>query len=66
MKIKLNSEEKEVPENITIAGLIELISGQKGMTAFAVNGRMVKRADYTSHIINEGDEVLMISAAYGG
>ncbi|MBD5280589.1 MAG: sulfur carrier protein ThiS [Bacteroides sp.] len=66
MKIKLNSEEKEVPENITIAGLIELISGQKGMTAFAVNGRMVKRADYASHIINEGDEVLMISAAYGG
>lgn len=66
MKIKLNSEEKEVPENITIAGLIELISGRKGMTAFAVNGRMVKRADYTSHIINEGDEVLMISAAYGG
>lgn len=66
MKIKLNSEEKEVPEHITIAGLIELISGQKGMTAFAVNGRMVKRADYASHIINEGDEVLMISAAYGG
>ncbi|MBD5265030.1 MAG: sulfur carrier protein ThiS [Bacteroides sp.] len=66
MKIKLNSEEKEVPENTTIAGLIELISAPKGMTAFAVNGRMVKRADYASHIINEGDEVLMISAAYGG
>ena len=66
MKIKLNSEEKEVPENITIAGLLELRSGQKGMTAFAVNGRLVKRADSASHIINEGDEVLMISAAYGG
>ena len=66
MKIILNSEVTEIPENTSVSDLAHSLGAVNGMTAFAVNGNLVKRSDHSSFIINEGDEVIMIGAAYGG
>lgn len=38
----------------------------KGGVAVAVNGKVVRRADWESAILKDFDNVLIINAAYGG
>ena len=35
-------------------------------SAVAVNGRVIRRADWDATVLNGGDKVLIIKAAYGG
>lgn len=66
MKIKLNSKSLEIPENSTISTLKEQLGNNTGTSAFAVNGKIVRGSEHSTFIINEGDDILMIGAAYGG
>ena len=65
MKLKVNNTEKECrSENIT--GLVsELNMPDKGI-AVAVNKKMVPRAEWASHVLKEGDEIIVIKAVCGG
>lgn len=66
MKIRLNSKEVEIPEHSTISTLKDLLGNNTAASAFAVNGKIVKGSHHSTFIIKEGDQILMIGAAYGG
>lgn len=66
MTIILNDIPTEVESGITVSALAsEQQAGETG-SAVAVNGKLVRRADWDSVTLNENDNVLIIKAAYGG
>ena len=67
MNIYFNSESVAIDDNISLHGL--LVSKNfvtKTGIAVAVNNTVVGKQDWKSHILKEGDEVLVISATKGG
>lgn len=67
MYIKLNNEIIEIPSSITTLGqLLELKQIATGGTAVALNGRLVERKLLDMTELNENDDVIIITAAFGG
>lgn len=66
MKITLNSQEKEVAAGTTLQQLIEQENLPMQNIAVAINNAIVPRKDHAATQLNEGDKIVIISAAYGG
>lgn len=64
MKIKINNEIREVMNGASIADILTDI--QQSGTATALNGNFIAKDARAKTILKEGDEVTIISAAYGG
>lgn len=64
MKIKINNEVRELAEGISLASLLSDMPMEG--TATALNGQFVPKEARVSTILQDGDEVTIISAAYGG
>lgn len=64
MKIKVNCEYQEIAEGLSLADLLSDMT--QGGAATALNGRFIPKDSRSSAFLNEGDEVTIISAAYGG
>ncbi len=65
MNIKLNNN-PITTESTTIADLLEQQSIETKGIAVAVNRRVVPRTEWNTRVLNEGDEVVVVSAVYGG
>ena len=67
MKVTVNNKSYEVEENIALNILLAEIKilSTKGI-AVAVNNSVVPRTQWTKHIINENDNILIIKATQGG
>lgn len=66
MKLTVNNKEAEVRDGCTIAGLaVQLALPEKGV-AVAVNNKMVPRTEWTEHVLQSGDSLVVIKAACGG
>ncbi len=66
MKVLLNNRICEVSEQISVQ---ELIAGQgleRPNVAVALNNRLVPRGEWADTHLNDGDKVVVITAAYGG
>ena len=62
----LNDMPREVTPDQTVAELLsELVLPAKGI-AVAVNGEVVRRGDWLTHQLRDGDRVEVLSAAQGG
>lgn len=66
MEIKINSNPVEVAEGATLAEVLKANNIEPTGKAVAVNGAVVKKAGYDTHIINPGDDIIIIRAFYGG
>ncbi|RMD59617.1 MAG: sulfur carrier protein ThiS [Nitrospirae bacterium] len=66
MGLKINGEEREVPENITVSELLEFFNIQPGRVAVEVNLNIVKKRDYDKHLLKEGDVVEIVNFVGGG
>lgn len=67
MKLKINNTVKEFDaESLTVADLMESLGHSAEGTAVALGTEFVQRADYQSKQLHDGDELLIIGAAYGG
>lgn len=67
MKIKLNNEVVTLPDDpINVSALIELRKIPQVGTAVACNGKLVPHSRWDEVLIRENDDVVIISAAYGG
>jgi len=64
IKVSLNKEETEIEENTTIGKFLK----DKGNTKAAVwiNGKQLLKAEYDSHLINDGDEIKVLRIIAGG
>ncbi len=66
MKANINGEARDLPDGITVATLLELLGAPRAGVAVARNERVVRRSDYATHVLAEGDEIEIIKAVAGG
>ncbi len=66
MTVSINGEFRELPEGTTIASLLEQLGVLRNGIAVAKNDSIVRRVDYDSHVIFDGDTLEIIKAVAGG
>ena len=66
MRIKLNGEPKGLGEGTTLLGLIEELSLAPERLAVELNHEVVRRADWPSAVLTEGDRVEIVHFVGGG
>lgn len=66
MKIKVNNQDIDVTDGMTVAELADMQDLPDRGVAVAINDRIVRRGDWSNHVLNDGDDVTVITAAYGG
>jgi sulfur carrier protein len=66
MKLTVNGEPTEVPEGLTIAGLLEHLEVRGPRVAVEVNRRIVVRGQHAEHRLGEGDQVEIVTLVGGG
>ncbi|MBI2219013.1 MAG: sulfur carrier protein ThiS [Candidatus Rokubacteria bacterium] len=66
MKITVNGKPVEVPEGLTVDGLLVHLGVKREFTAVAVNREVTQRAMYTSTMLRDGDRVEIVRPMGGG
>ena len=66
MQVQINGEAREVPDDITVAGLLEHLQIVAARVAVEVNADVVKRADHVNHLIRPGDAIEVVAFVGGG
>lgn len=66
MQIYLNGDEKQIPDGLDMAGLIELLALADQRIAVEVNQELVPRSTFTGHALAANDRVEIIHAVGGG
>lgn len=66
MKVRINNSEKEIAAGTTIAMIAQMESLPDKGVAIAVNGKIVQRSAWSGHIINNGDDIIILKAFCGG
>ncbi len=66
--VTLNGEPRAVPEGLTVEALLRHVGRDPSVpgVAVAVADRVVRRADWASTAVADGDRVEVITAAQGG
>lgn len=66
MDIKINHKDYRVPEQCSLSEAIIAAGLSTSGIAVAINNEVVKVKDFDSTIINDGDNITIIKAFYGG
>ena len=66
MTIRVNNKELSIAEASSIEKLATVLELPVQGVAIAVNNRMIPRADWSTTLLNENDQVVVIKAACGG
>ncbi len=66
MTIILNGQKKEVPDDITVLGLLEHLNIQHQRVAVERNEDIVKKAAYAETVLRDGDSLEVVSFMGGG
>jgi sulfur carrier protein len=66
MNVTVNGEAREVPDGITVRGLVELLALGGGPVAVERNGEVVPRADHASTALAAGDVIEIVHFVGGG
>jgi sulfur carrier protein len=66
MKINVNGKPMEVEAGLTVEGLLTLLAIKRQYTAVAVNREIVRKADYDTVKLSEGDRVEIVRPMGGG
>ncbi len=66
MKIILNGKEVELKKSKTIADLVSEINVKSQLFAVEKNLEIINKEDYGTSLINEGDEIEIVSFTGGG
>ena len=66
MKATINGEARELPDGTTVASLLETLGTARSGIAVARNQRVVRRAEYETQTIADGDTIEIIKAVAGG
>jgi sulfur carrier protein len=66
MTIQLNGEQREVPEGLTLARLLEWLGLPPDRVAVERNREIVKRSAWSATPIEEGDRLEVVQMVGGG
>ncbi len=66
MHITLNGEKKQVPDGLTVTGLLDFLNIRHQRVAVELNEAIVKKDLYAEAVIREGDSLEVVSFMGGG
>ncbi len=66
MNITLNGEKRDVPDGLTVRGLLTHLKIQAEKVAVERNLELVKKAAYEATMLQEGDSLEVVSFMAGG
>ncbi len=66
MEITVNGVATEVPEGLSVGGLVERLGFNEGPVAVEVNREIIPRAAHASHPLSAGDMVEVVVFVGGG
>ena len=66
MEITVNGERREVPEPLTVRGLVEILGLTDGPVAVERNREVVPRAEHASTALQAGDVLEIVHFVGGG
>lgn len=64
--IRINGESRKEKDGQTVLDLAQNLSLPKNGVAIAISGKIVKKNEWGTTILNDGDELTIVNAAYGG
>jgi sulfur carrier protein len=66
MQVTVNGASREVPEGVTVRGLVEHLGLTEGPVAVEVNREIVPRALHAEHPVAPGDVIEVVHFVGGG
>jgi sulfur carrier protein len=66
MQVRLNGELREIPDGLTVAGLLAHLGVRAQRVAVEVNETVVTKDRYEAHHIGPGDAVEIVAFVGGG
>ena len=66
VKATINGHLRDLPDELTVSALLELLGSPRAGIAVARNDRVVRRAEYDTNRLRDGDRVEIITAVAGG
>ena len=66
MQITVNGALRDVPDGLTVRGLVEHLELTDGPVAVEINRAIVPRARHAEHAVRPGDEVEIVHFVGGG
>lgn len=66
MNIRVNGDEREVDENISVLDLLALLNYNRAKTAVWIDGRQLLLSEYDSYVLAQGCEVKLLRILGGG
>ena len=66
MRASINGEERDLPDGLTVAGLLEHLQAPPQGIAVAKNDRVVRRSAFEREAVRDGDRIEIIKAVAGG
>ncbi|GAB3669092.1 hypothetical protein GCM10027596_40820 [Nocardioides korecus] len=66
MRLSVNGRQRELPDGIALAGLMERVAPDPRGVAVALNGSVVRAAEWPATPLGEGDRVEVVTARQGG
>lgn len=64
--IKVNQKDHHVLENVTLQTFVEQLKIETNGIAIAINNTVVKKADWSSRLLQNNDDILIIKSTQGG
>lgn len=66
MQVIVNGEPREVPDGATVASIVEEVTRAPSGVAVALNGEIVRRADWPTTPARDADRLEVLTAVQGG
>ena len=66
MRVTVNGEERDVPDGLTVLGLVEHLGLDDGPVAVEVNRAIVPRAEHHARDLAAGDAIEIVHFVGGG
>ncbi len=66
MRVRVNGEDRELEEGVSVATLLDSMSLEVNGIAVALNMEIVRRGEYADTRLSDGDELEIVRAVGGG
>jgi sulfur carrier protein len=66
MHVTINGEQHTTPGGLSLAAAVARLTSATAGVAAAVNGEVVRRADWQATLLDDGDQVEVLTAVQGG